>query len=123
MNKKTKKEIKKLSKDLSAVRKENTKLARKLEKRIEAVERQAEADREEIQASQPHTRTEHQGPARNGDKEPAADDGRTPEAREVTDAAVRKAGELGVDLSEVRGTGSGGRALVKDVDRTAQEIQ
>jgi pyruvate/2-oxoglutarate dehydrogenase complex dihydrolipoamide acyltransferase (E2) component len=40
---------------------------------------------------------------------------------EATPAAVRRAEELGVDLSQVRGTGSGGRIVVKDVQRAARE--
>jgi pyruvate/2-oxoglutarate dehydrogenase complex dihydrolipoamide acyltransferase (E2) component len=38
---------------------------------------------------------------------------------EATDAARKRAGELGVDLSGVEGTGSGGRVLVKDVIEAA----
>jgi pyruvate/2-oxoglutarate dehydrogenase complex dihydrolipoamide acyltransferase (E2) component len=37
----------------------------------------------------------------------------------ATDAARRKAEELGIDLSRVEGTGAGGRILVGDVKRAA----
>lgn len=40
---------------------------------------------------------------------------------DATDAARRKADELGVNLSNVKGTGSNGRVLVKDVERTARQ--
>ena len=40
---------------------------------------------------------------------------------EATLAAERRAGELGVDLSQVRGTGSGGRITVKDVQSAAKD--
>jgi large subunit ribosomal protein L20 len=38
----------------------------------------------------------------------------------ATDAAERKAGELGVDLSTVEGTGQGGRITVGDVEKAAK---
>jgi pyruvate/2-oxoglutarate dehydrogenase complex dihydrolipoamide acyltransferase (E2) component len=34
----------------------------------------------------------------------------------ATDAARRRASELGLRLSDVKGTGSGGRILIKDVE-------
>ena len=40
---------------------------------------------------------------------------------DATDAARRRAGELGMKLSRVRGTGSGGRVLVKDVEGAAKQ--
>ena len=40
---------------------------------------------------------------------------------DATDAARRKADELDVRLSDVRGTGSGGRVLVKDVESAAKQ--
>ncbi len=40
---------------------------------------------------------------------------------EATPAAERRAEELGVDLSMVKGTGSGGRITVKDVQSAAKE--
>jgi pyruvate/2-oxoglutarate dehydrogenase complex dihydrolipoamide acyltransferase (E2) component len=40
---------------------------------------------------------------------------------QATPAAERRAEELGVDLSQVRGTGSGGRIIVKDVQQAARE--
>jgi pyruvate/2-oxoglutarate dehydrogenase complex dihydrolipoamide acyltransferase (E2) component len=41
----------------------------------------------------------------------------------ASDAARREAIELGVDLSEVEGTGSGGNITVKDVKRAAEEAK
>jgi large subunit ribosomal protein L20 len=38
----------------------------------------------------------------------------------ATEAAERKAEELGVDLAAVEGTGSGGRIVVEDVERAAK---
>ena len=38
----------------------------------------------------------------------------------VTEAAKRKAEELGVDLTQIEGTGSGGRVVTKDVIRAAK---
>ena len=54
-------------------------------------------------------------PEEAGDLE-SEDDGEV----NATDAARRKAEELGVKLSRVRGTGSGGRVLVKDVEKAAK---
>jgi len=39
----------------------------------------------------------------------------------ATDAAERKAEELGVDISTVEGTGQGGRVVVGDVDDAAED--
>jgi large subunit ribosomal protein L20 len=46
---------------------------------------------------------------------------RDPEV-EATDAAERKADELDVNLTEVEGSGSGGRVLVEDVEEAGGEI-
>jgi pyruvate/2-oxoglutarate dehydrogenase complex dihydrolipoamide acyltransferase (E2) component len=40
---------------------------------------------------------------------------------QATPAAERKADELGVDLSQIEGTGSGGRITVKDVTKAANQ--
>ena len=40
---------------------------------------------------------------------------------QATPAAERKAEDLGVDLSQIEGTGSGGRILVKDVTEAANQ--
>ena len=52
----------------------------------------------------------------NGDRESEDDAG-----VDATDAARRKADKLGVTLSQVRGTGAGGRVLVKDVEEAAKQ--
>lgn len=50
----------------------------------------------------------------------AADKSDVSRGSEITEAAQRKAGELDVNLAGVRGTGSGGRVLVKDVEGAAR---
>ncbi len=57
--------------------------------------------------------------AQNGDAPVAETNGSPAEVR-ATDAARRKAGELGVDLSEVEGTGNGGQVTVEDVRRKGE---
>jgi hypothetical protein len=42
---------------------------------------------------------------------------------EATEAAWRKAGELGVELSDIKGTGSGGRILVRDVEKASRRAE
>jgi pyruvate/2-oxoglutarate dehydrogenase complex dihydrolipoamide acyltransferase (E2) component len=51
------------------------------------------------------------------------DNSRGGENTEVAEAAERRAGELGIDLSDVIGTGSRGRILVTDVEAAAEERQ
>jgi pyruvate/2-oxoglutarate dehydrogenase complex dihydrolipoamide acyltransferase (E2) component len=51
------------------------------------------------------------------DQETVQEDAVEPDA---TDAARRKAQELGIDLSQVRGTGSAGRILLRDVKKAAE---
>jgi pyruvate/2-oxoglutarate dehydrogenase complex dihydrolipoamide acyltransferase (E2) component len=51
------------------------------------------------------------------DRETDEEDAGEPEA---TEAARRKAENLGVDLSQVEGTGSGGRILIRDVQEAAK---
>ena len=42
---------------------------------------------------------------------------------DATEAARRKADELGVKLSDIKGTGSGGRILVRDVERASRRVE
>ena len=51
---------------------------------------------------------------------PAQEVGERPGGPEATGAAARRARELGVDLSGLRGTGAGGRIVVRDVARAAE---
>src|SRR5918997_1075353 len=51
------------------------------------------------------------------DPETEEENAREPEA---TDAARRKAKDLGIDLSQVEGTGAGGRILIRDVHKAAK---
>ena len=55
-----------------------------------------------------------------GEPELERDDERADRNVEATDAARRKAEELGVDLFQIEGSGAGGRVLVRDVQRAAK---
>jgi e3 binding domain len=48
---------------------------------------------------------------------------RRAEKHNATEPALQMADELGVDLAEIDGTGSGGRITVKDVQRHVQQLQ
>ena len=136
MAKKADKAVKELAKEVKKLRKENEKLAESLEK----LRGDQAGSHQEILAL-----LEDRLPARDGDSdgEDRTDhdenggfvtaetaDGDVPEASanarqdrqeepEITAAAKRRAKELGVDPTEVKGTGSGGRVLVKDVEAAA----
>jgi pyruvate/2-oxoglutarate dehydrogenase complex dihydrolipoamide acyltransferase (E2) component len=67
------------------------------------------------------------GPIEDAQKQGAGGGAENPETDDegagepnATDAARRKAEELGVDLTRIEGTGAGGRILVGDVRRAAQ---
>ena len=147
MAKKTDKALKSLKKDVAKLRKQNDKLAETLEK---AREDQASAHMELRKLLEEHLTTHDAGPdesvaeadesaaeesSRDGEsedepeateEEPEATEEQpeaTEEEPEVTEAAKRRANEFGVDLSSVKGTGSGGRILVKDVEAAAEAKQ
>jgi len=114
MAKKADKALKSLKKDVSKLQKQNDKLAKALE---EAREDQAEALREIRALLEERLTTQEAGPAKSSQDQ--APDGEAEGGPEITEAAERKAKELGVDPSNVKGTGSGGRVLVKDVEAAA----
>ncbi|HKH11556.1 MAG TPA: E3 binding domain-containing protein [Rubrobacter sp.] len=141
MAKKSDKALKDLAKELKKLRKENEKLAESLGTMRED---QAEYNRKVLALIQERlaARDADAGEAEDHDEnggfvtaETAADggDGDVPKASadaqqdhqdhqegpEVTEAAKRRAKELGVDPSDVKGTGSGRRVLVKDVEAAA----
>jgi pyruvate/2-oxoglutarate dehydrogenase complex dihydrolipoamide acyltransferase (E2) component len=111
MAKKTDKALKSLKKDVAKLKKQNDKLAEMLEK---AREDQA-ASHMELRSLIEQTLTAQAA----GPDEQAEDHSRDEEKPEVTEAAERRAKELGMDPSGVKGTGSGGRVLVKDVEAAA----
>lgn len=139
MAKKTDKVLKDLAKEVKKLRKENEKLSKTLGKTRED---QAESSRKVLALLEERLPVGGTGAGDDEDHphdenggfvtaETAAEgDGDVPEASadarqdhgeepEVTEAAKRRAEELGVDPSDVKGTGSGGRVLVKDVEAAA----
>jgi pyruvate/2-oxoglutarate dehydrogenase complex dihydrolipoamide acyltransferase (E2) component len=112
MAKKTDKALKSLKKDVAKLKKQNEKLAETLEKTRED---QAAAHMELRSLIEQTLTAQDAGPDEQAE-DPSRDGEEGPE---VTEAAERRARDLGVDLSSVKGTGSGGRVLVKDVEAAA----
>ncbi|MBA2510546.1 MAG: E3 binding domain-containing protein [Rubrobacteraceae bacterium] len=137
MAKKTDKAVKELAKEVKKLRKENEKLAKTLEKTYEdraAAHRELRNLLEErllvagtgTDEAEDHSSHDEDGgfvtaeTATESDSEEASDKSSdAQEEPEVTDAAKRRAKELGVDPTSVEGTGSSGRILVKDVEAAA----
>ena len=110
--KKTDKALKSLQKDVVKLQNQNDKLTKALE---EMCEDQAKALQEvrDLLAERLTVRDTNSIEPTEADQSP---DGKAEEEPEITEAAQRRAKELGVNLSDVKGTGSQGRVLVKDVE-------
>ena len=109
--KKKDKALKNLKKDVARLTKQNDKLAERLEKTREDQAAELEEIRnlvDERLAARDASQVEREDDSRDSNNSP-----------EVTKAAERRAEDLDVDLSGVKGTGSGGRILVKDVEAAA----
>ncbi len=94
-------------------------------RRVKELSRQVRNGRREEPVSQdPGTVSQPAGGVGDSARRAGEATGQTGEPKsrvQATPAAERKAEELGVDLSRVEGTGSGGRITVKDVQSTAEE--
>jgi len=111
MAKKKDKALKSLEKDVAKLRKRNDKLAEVIEKTQEdqaAAYKELRSLLEERLPAQDSNPGEQEGDSRDGDEKP-----------EATEAAARRAGELGINLSSAKGTGARGRILVTDVEAEA----
>ena len=137
MAKKSDKALQDLAKELKKLRKENEKLAKAVgtmredqaeyhRKVLDLIEERLSASDSGADVTEDHSHDENGGFV----TAETAEAGGVPEASaeaqqahgeepEVTDAAKRRARELGVDPTSVEGTGSGGRVLVKDVEAAA----
>ena len=111
MVKKTNKALKSLEKEVAGLRKQNDKLAEAIEKSREdqaAAYKELRSLLEERLAVQPAASGDQEAGLRDGDERP-----------EVTQTARRRAGELGINLADVRGSGSRGRILITDIEAAA----
>ena len=66
-------------------------------------------------------RLEEEATAVVGEASTPGEGGEQKDKAQATPAAERKAEDLGVDLSQIEGTGSGGRITVKDVTEAAKQ--
>lgn len=117
MVKKTDKAVRNLTKEVKKLRKQNEKLTETIG---ELRQNQAWVSGEILSALEGRLTKQDDASADPVDPTPDAADVEEPE---VTEAAQRRAKDLSVDLSSVKGTGSGGRILVKDVEEEAEEEQ
>ncbi len=115
MAKKADKDLKKLRKAVTELEEQNERLTETLEKQGEEHARALREIRDLLQERLP----DRDGASTEPTQGDPAPDGTHTEGPEVTGAAERRAKELGVDISDVEGTGSGGRVLVKDVEAAA----
>ena len=140
MAKKSDKALQDLAKELKKLRKENEKLAKDVgtmrddqaeyhRKVLDLIEERLAASDSGADDTEDHSHDENGGfvtaetaEARDGDVPEASAEAQQAQGEEpeVTDAAKRRAKELGVDPTSVEGTGSGGRVLVKDVEAAAE---
>ncbi len=139
MAKKSDKVLKDLAKELKKLRKENETLAKAVgtmredqveynRKVLALIEERLDAPDPGTDDTEDHSHDENGGfvtaetaDGADGDVPEASDEAQQDQGEEpeVTDAAKRRAKELGVDPTAVEGTGSGGRVLVKDVEAAA----
>jgi pyruvate/2-oxoglutarate dehydrogenase complex dihydrolipoamide acyltransferase (E2) component len=111
MAKKKDKALKSLEKDVAKLRKRNDKLAEAIEKTRDdqtAAYKDLRSLLEERLPVQSLVPVEQEDGSHDGDEEPDA-----------TEAAARRAEELGIDLYSAKGTGARGRILIKDVEAAA----
>ena len=85
----------------------------KLERILGSIDRALQAIDNNPQLLDPDHRRKREGPEEEGGVR------RIPAGPQATSAARKRADELGLDLSGIDGTGSGGRILVRDVEKAA----
>ena len=114
MAKKADKALKKLKEAVTSLEEQNERLTEMVER---TSREQTEALREIRVLLEERLTARDTTPAERA-QDPSPD-GENEEEPEATEAARRRAEELGVNLAHVEGTGSGGRILVKDVEAAA----
>ena len=85
------------------------------------VERSAEPEAEQSRPAPPRKPAVEPKPVEKSSAEAPVESSEETEEVEATDAAERRAAELGVHLSSLKGTGQGGRITVSDVEQAGRE--
>jgi pyruvate/2-oxoglutarate dehydrogenase complex dihydrolipoamide acyltransferase (E2) component len=92
----------------------------KLERILGSIDRALAAIEKNPRLIDPDYQEARDAPRQEGQREIPAGAERDGSGPGATDAARKKSGELGVDLSGIEGTGSGGRIIVRDVEKAAK---